>query len=64
LDILRAHQETSAVRAISSLPNTRAKGLSALSPNRKRHIARVIIWSITAVALVVELSFLAVNRLT
>jgi hypothetical protein len=34
-----------------------------MSPNRKRHIARVVIWSIAASALVVELGFLAVGRL-
>jgi hypothetical protein len=37
--------------------------LAALSPNRKRHIARVVIWSTAAVALVAELGFLVVGRL-
>jgi hypothetical protein len=52
-----------AVRAISCVPNGWGKGLAAMSPNRKRHIARVVIWSIAAAALVAELGFLALGRL-
>jgi hypothetical protein len=43
---------------MSCLPSNRA----TLSPNRKRHIVRVVIWS-AAAALLAELSYLAVDRL-
>ena len=45
--------------AMSCLPSNRA----TLSPNRKRHIVRVVIWSAAAAALLAELSYLAVDRL-
>jgi hypothetical protein len=56
-------QETSAVRATSCFPNHRASNISKLSPNRKRHIARVAIWCVAATALLAELSLLAAERL-
>lgn len=49
--------------ALSCLPFARARRVSALSPNRKRHIARVVIWSVAAAAVLAGLSFLAVERL-
>jgi hypothetical protein len=50
------------VRAISSLPCSLGS-VSTLSPNKKRHIARCIIWSVAATALLAELSYLAAERL-
>jgi len=51
------------VPGISCFPFAWVRSVSALSPNRKRHIARVVIWSAAAAALLAELSFLAVGRL-
>ena len=51
------------MRAMACLPTRWARSAGALSPNRKRHIARLVIWSLVAAALVAELGYVAVDRL-
>jgi hypothetical protein len=46
-----------------SVPNSMPRGFASLSPNRKRHFARVVIWSTAAAVLLAELGYLAAQQL-